>query len=359
MQADELLQRYRDGERNFQGTNLRDADLRGADLAGADFSACDLQGANFARANLAGARFCAATAGLSQPWTVALALGGILLVGILSLVVVAFATTAVAYLVTGVTAPATTAEPWGAIALYLVSVFTFAIAAVRKGMSVACELLVAAVVGVCALVFFATAALMGLSSELAASSPPALASLAAASAATSQAGFTAIVVTILPLLGMAAAVSAGVFAGAVAEVGVVPNILVALVALAGAVVGAILGAIAASVGIVYGGGSSNITAAYWWIAIGVPSIGLLLGIFLGVRSLQGDARDGWLRYRALSIASIFGTRFTQANLTDADFSGATLGYANFRSALCDRACFGDARQLHLACGYIPAPRSLA
>ncbi|MFM6268578.1 MAG: pentapeptide repeat-containing protein, partial [Dolichospermum sp.] len=49
--------------------------------------------------------------------------------------------------------------------------------------------------------------------------------------------------------------------------------------------------------------------------------------FTGVvtwRSLNGDKRDTWLRSYAIVFAATGGTSFHGADLTDADFTGATL-----------------------------------
>ncbi|NJR62385.1 MAG: pentapeptide repeat-containing protein [Cyanobacteria bacterium CRU_2_1] len=65
MRADELLERYRRGERDFRGVNLRgiylrdvrmrDVDLSCADLRGASLMSVDFSGANLHRADLSGA----------------------------------------------------------------------------------------------------------------------------------------------------------------------------------------------------------------------------------------------------------------------------------------------------------------
>ncbi|NEP05270.1 MAG: pentapeptide repeat-containing protein, partial [Okeania sp. SIO4D6] len=67
MKASELLRRYIEGERNFQGVKLRGESLRGQNLSGADFSGADIRGADFTNANLKGAKFCRVKTGLQQP----------------------------------------------------------------------------------------------------------------------------------------------------------------------------------------------------------------------------------------------------------------------------------------------------
>ncbi|MEM6432448.1 MAG: pentapeptide repeat-containing protein [Cyanobacteria bacterium P01_D01_bin.115] len=66
--AHQILVRYRAGERNFQGADLRGVVLRGQCLCDADFSHADIRGANFAGADLSRARFRQAQAGVRPVW---------------------------------------------------------------------------------------------------------------------------------------------------------------------------------------------------------------------------------------------------------------------------------------------------
>ena len=73
--AKDLKRRYRAGERNFAGVDLRGASLRGLnlkgiDLSGADLSRTDIRGTNFTKANLVGTQFVAAKAGTQRRWLV-------------------------------------------------------------------------------------------------------------------------------------------------------------------------------------------------------------------------------------------------------------------------------------------------
>ena len=60
MDAQELIKRHNDGERNFNHAGLRDANLRGADLCGASLRDADLFDADLCGASLRGANLCVA-----------------------------------------------------------------------------------------------------------------------------------------------------------------------------------------------------------------------------------------------------------------------------------------------------------
>ena len=61
MTALELLQRYAEGERDFQGANLSGADLQGANLSFANLSNANLSDANLQGAWLQRTTLCGAT----------------------------------------------------------------------------------------------------------------------------------------------------------------------------------------------------------------------------------------------------------------------------------------------------------
>ena len=74
MEANEVLTRYKNGERDFRRVNLRGQSFQGQDLSGADLSEADIRGANFNSAILTGTNFCDAKAGLQKRWVTVLLL---------------------------------------------------------------------------------------------------------------------------------------------------------------------------------------------------------------------------------------------------------------------------------------------
>lgn len=59
---------------------------------------------------------------------------------------------------------------------------------------------------------------------------------------------------------------------------------------------------------------------------------MLLSTYIGWRSLSGDKKDTWVRSAAIAFAATGGTSFRDADLTDADFTEATLKSTDFRNA---------------------------
>ncbi|NEQ52015.1 MAG: pentapeptide repeat-containing protein [Leptolyngbya sp. SIO3F4] len=71
----------------------------------------------------------------------------------------------------------------------------------------------------------------------------------------------------------------------------------------------------------------------------------LVSTYIGWRVLKGDERDAWIRSAAIAFATMGGTSFRGATLTDADFSQACLKSTDFRRALIRRTCWRGADKL--------------
>jgi uncharacterized protein YjbI with pentapeptide repeats len=76
---------------------------------------------------------------------------------------------------------------------------------------------------------------------------------------------------------------------------------------------------------------------------------LLLGTYIGWRALVKDNKFTAIRDLAITFVAQGGTSFRGANLTDANFTEATLKNADFRAANLTRTRWFHAQKLHLAC----------
>ncbi len=84
---------------------------------------------------------------------------------------------------------------------------------------------------------------------------------------------------------------------------------------------------------------------------GGVAVAVALTVFfcwLGWLTLKQEHRDPWLRKIVIAFAAIGGTSFFQANLTEADFTGATLKSTNFNQAILNKTIFKQAIKLELA-----------
>lgn len=221
MKADEVLERYREGERNFRRVNLRGQSFKGKNLSRADFSEADIRGANFTNANLIGANFHGALAGLQHRWAIGLVLASWLISGISAI--------------------------FSGFTGYIVSL-----------------------------------------------------ALDTSDLQNFSAGITSLIVlTVFFIVTIRYGLAASLIAGAVA----------------GAVAGAGVGA----------GARARAFAT--------------LGVYVGWRGLAGDEKHAWVRSFAIAFAAKGGTSFRGADLTNADFTSATLKSTNFRDAILTRTCW--------------------
>jgi uncharacterized protein YjbI with pentapeptide repeats len=68
MKAKDIVELYANGQRNFQGYDLRGFNFKGQDLSEADFTEADIRGTNFAQAFLKKTKFVRAKAGVQKRW---------------------------------------------------------------------------------------------------------------------------------------------------------------------------------------------------------------------------------------------------------------------------------------------------
>jgi uncharacterized protein YjbI with pentapeptide repeats len=289
---------------DFSGQNLRGRSFKGQNLAGANFSYADIRGANFTGANLTGANFSHAQAGLQRRWTIFLILVSLILAGISGFL--------------------------SAIAGYWIEIFftpsNIAIFTIGPGVSI---LIVLAV-------FFIVTVRQGLGAATGAGAGAAAGAVAVAGAVTvagagAVAGAVAVAVAVPGAVAVTGAVAVAVaVAAAVAGAAAVAVAVAVAVAAAAAVAGAGAGAAAVAGA---GAGAAAVAA---------------LGIYTAWRALAGDEKHAFICTIAVAFAATGGTSFRQANLTDANFTQATLKNTDFRGAILTRTCWHETKKLDLA-----------
>ena len=288
MKAREVLQLYAAGERDFRRVNLRGQSFKGKDLSGADFSEADIRSANFTNACLKGTKFVGTKAGLSRRWVVFLVVVSWLLAAISGI----FLWFLVAW-ITFLFSESSNLENIVAGWIALITTGLFYVISFRKG------------------------------------------------------------------LGWGAFAVAGAVAFAMAFAGAFAVVFAVTVAIAYAVAGAVAIVFAITVAIAYavaGAFSAAFSVAVAFsvaffepvaVAFGraITLVLTILNAYLGWRALRGNPNDAWLRALAIAFAAIGGTSFRGADLTDADFTKATLKSTDLRKANLTRTCWKQTEKL--------------
>ena len=288
MRAREILQEYKEGERNFRKQNLRGLSFKGKNLSGADFSGADIRGTNFRGAVLRGTKFQGAKAGLQRRWVVVFLIIAFILEGISGFVSLftghfislIFDNSNLENQVTG----------W----ISLILLILFWIVVVSRGI----------VAGFAVLAFVVVVA-----------------------------GAFAVAVA-FAIAGAFAVAFAGAFAVAFAGA----------VTFVGAVAGAFTVAFASAFAVAFAGADAFTVA---FAGIGALTT-TLLSVYVAYRAMKGDKKQALIRNVAIAFAATGGTCFREADLTDADFSNATLKSTDFRKANLTRTCFRDTKKLDRA-----------
>ena len=284
---------------DFSSKNLQGRSFKGQDLAGANFSHSDIRGADFTNAKLIGANFSYAKAGLQRRWAIVLV--------IVSLLVSALSGFASAYVGAATAIMFGTKDPWNVSGeVLLITLLVFFIVTIRQGLVVALGALSAAAIGAAAVAAF----------------------LAWVKAVTvSKAAVLGVIWIVAEAVAKAVAV-AGAGTGGVA------------MAVAGGVAGAVAGAWVVAVA------EAGIWAVKWAVAMAVAVVGL--SAYVAWRTLVGDEKHTFLRAIGVAFAATGGTSFRKADLTDANFTSATLKSTDFRGAILTRTRWYKAEKLDRA-----------
>ncbi len=318
---------------NFSYQNLRGRSFKGQDLTGANFSYSDIRGANFTNTILRNAKFINAQAGLQLYWEVALVVGSLLLAvlsGLASAIISGFAGLG---LTTG-------SQPYGILisAILLITLAVFCVFTIRKGLVAALETMFWAM-ALIVTVYAAAALVVAIAMVVTATEPS---SVAIAWTRVGTLGGTVVPVGVMALQLTIIFILLGVESLAVAQAWTVAGAVGGTVVAVGATVGAAVG------------------AAFWVLVVAVdfswammPAVSALVGpvsvtglsAYVSWRFLAGDEKHAFVWKVAIALAAIGGTKFRGADLTDANFTGATLKNTDFRKANLTGICWFQSKRL--------------
>ena len=326
MKAQEVLNRYAEGRRDFRGADLRGWSFKGKDLSGADFSTTDtrvtdIRGTNFSQANLTGAKFVGAKAGLQTHQAIFLLGFAFLTTSLLG-----FASGLGGFFVSVLLNRENIKQyvvP-GTLALIVLAVIFIAI--VRQRYAVA----------------KATAGYRNLSKEVKEADDRTV-SLSLASGFLSTV-LLAFAVVIVPSVNPAVVVALLIFGGFLLVIAIFLAIAMAgALSVAGpsAVAVVLMGAIGVSgavARVLVVNGILNANEAIYIVIVGAVIVGLT-ALYIGWKAIEGARDFFWIRLIALNFAAIGGTSFRGANLTNANLTYATLKNTDFREANLTHTCF--------------------
>ncbi len=303
---------------DFSGQNLQGRSFKGQNLEGANFSDADIRGVDFTNANLRGANFSHAKAGLQWNWVISLVSISLLvsaLTGFSS--VLAFSS----FFVFISSAKVLLSQLYTILCIVIVlamfAVFFFVI--VRRGLEVALKAFTLPMVVIGA----GTIAIVGAAASAMDGIVPAAGAVGIAAAATGA------------LVGLGsgsiAVAVAATMAGFLAETKTASVAMTGIVALAGVIAG---GVMAVAVGMTQ-------------FFAGTAPVVFLSG-YISWRTLAGDEKFTLIQTIAVAVAATGGTCFRCANLTDANFIGATLKSTDLTDAILTRTCWSQVKKLERA-----------
>ncbi len=282
--AKEVLRRYAAGERDFRGLNLRGQSFKGADLSGADFSEADLRSTKFNGSTLKGVNFTGAKCGLQKIWTIL-----VLIISWISAGMLGIGSLSTAYLVLFIFEP--NSRVVGYLTILLISISW--IFSIIKG--------IGNLRGVKAILGGLPLGGIGLSIAFFSQDLKIL---------------IALTISVLAALAIPLALSLAIVINEKFAVLSIPVISITVI-------------IAASTKIELIDKEELLLAAIFALA----------GLYLNLFNTKKDDIDNWARYFAVTFASIGGTSFLDANLTEANFKNATLQCTDLRNTNLTRVCW--------------------
>jgi uncharacterized protein YjbI with pentapeptide repeats len=283
--------------KDFQGANLRGRSFAGESLTGANFSKADLRGVDFSKAVLTRADFTGATIGVSPFWFLVLTLGAFLLTVLTSLII--------AYASVLVTIPLQD-SPFNSvleISLSFALALVFVGVVVKKGLG--------STLGACGI-------------ALGAMIPVVIALTQVATGSIAEYVVIAVVVKSIGLAGIVAGIITGSVIVAISRARTNRAILILVIGLAG---------LAAYLGITEGIRNAKINAPLVWLfSTALTLAAFVISVYIARLADRENPKFSLIKSLAIVITTLKGTQFRFTDLTDADFTQATLKSANFSFA---------------------------
>ncbi|NMG07948.1 pentapeptide repeat-containing protein [Brasilonema sp. UFV-L1] len=306
---------------NYRCAKLRGKSFKGQDFTGADFSYSDIRGADFTGAILRGANFSHAKAGLQHRWAFALVIFALLISAVSGLLSAISGSLLGFILVDG------NRQNIYVGVISSIVLLVFFLISVRRGVASACGFLAVAVVG----------------AGLAAVVWAGIVSVAWVGTGTETRVMELATVVTVVVTGAVAVVVAATGLLVISGTAVVSGFIAGLlaVALTVSIAGAVAGAVAVAAAKI-GGMVAGIPATI------VAILTLVLSADVSCRALYEDEKQSWIRSIALGLVTQHGTRFQGSDLTDADFTQATLKNTTFKKSILARTCWFQAKNLNLA-----------
>ena len=331
-------------QQDFSGGHFRGQSFEGQDLSGADFSRADIRGSNFTNANLRGANFTGSKAGLKKHWVIIQLIVALLIAIGAGVMAVYGNWWAVIVVSDGFKVASDGKEASRIIIPYLMMIPRIAVLAVI-------------------IVPFIAIIRQGFTSgglRIIVSMMAVVSALAVVGGIT-IAGIVGIMDDSI-LVGLNIGAGIGLYIGIAGLIGIV-GILPGVVAVAGIVaqtsartVGSTTVSAMASIVpsmVVCGAGligaliNTSITPESMAVCIGTMATVVVLSIYVARRTLAGDEKYTSIRTVAVALMANGGTSFHNADLTEANFTGARLNNTDLREANLTRTCWRDVQKLNL------------
>jgi hypothetical protein len=320
---------------DFSHQNLLGHSFKGQDLTGANFSHSDIRGANFTNAILRNAKFINAKAGLQPYWQAGLFIGS-------SLLAVASELASAVIGVIAVVGLTSDNQPLGIFVgvACLITLVVFCVFTIRKGLVAALETMFWAM-ALIVTVYAAAALVIAVAMVVTATGPSAVA-IAWTKVGTVGKTVVAVGVIALRLAIVVVLLAAGPLAVAIAwtNAGAKRTTVVPVKATAGRVVGSALVVLPLRLS-----PSGRLVVLIMVGALTGFVAVVRLSDYVRWRFLAGDAKHSFVWKVAIALAAMGGTKFGRADLTDADFTEATLENTDFRGATLTGICWFQSKRL--------------